>query len=137
VQLNNYGQFDPVVAASGIEARLIEAEAALRAGNATLWLEKLNAARATRTDLPPLADPGEDVARVNLTFYERAFWMFGTGHRLGDLRRLVRQYGRQTEAVFPTGAFPKGGTYGTDAFLPISFDEQNNPNFTGCINRNP
>ena len=137
VALDNYGQFDPVVAASGIEARLIEAEAALRAGNTTTWLEKLNAARATRTDLPPLTDPGDDVARVNLTFYERAFWMFGTGHRLGDLRRLVRQYSRGLETVFPTGAYPKGGNYGTDAFLPISFDETNNPNFTGCLNRNP
>jgi hypothetical protein len=137
VALDNYGQFDPVVAASGIEARLIEAEGALRAQNTALWLEKLNEARATRTDLPPLTDPGDDVARVNLTFYERAFWMFGTGHRLGDLRRLVRQYGRGLETVFPTGAFPKGGNYGTDAFLPISFDETNNPNFTGCLNRNP
>ena len=23
------------------------------------------------------------------------------------------------------------------AFLPIAFDETNNPNFTGCLNRNP
>jgi starch-binding outer membrane protein, SusD/RagB family len=136
VALTKYGQFDPVVAASGIEARLIEAEAALRAGDATTWLEKLNAARATRTDLPPLTDPTEADARVNLTFYERAFWMFGTGHRLGDLRRLVRQYGRGVEAVFPTGAFPKGGNYGSDPNLPITFDETNNPNFTDCIDRN-
>jgi len=137
VALDNYGQFDPVVAASGIEARLIEAEAALRAGDETTWLAKLNEARATRTDLPALTDPTDAVARVDLTFYERAFWMFGTGHRLGDLRRLVRQYGRGAETVFPTGVFPKGGNYGTDTNLPIAFDETNNPNFTGCIDRNP
>ncbi len=137
VALNNYGQFDPVVAASGIEARLIEAEAALRAGNAATWLDKLNTARATRTDLPNLADPADPAARVNLTFYERAFWMFGTGHRLGDLRRLVRQYNRGAESVFPTGVFPKGGNYGTQTSIPVSFDETNNPNFTGCLNQNP
>jgi hypothetical protein len=137
VALTNYGQFDPVVAVSGVEARLIEAEADLRAGNTTAWLDKLNALRAPVTGLAPLTDPGDEVARVDLMFYERAFWMFGTGHRLGDLRRLVRQYSRGLETVFPTGAYHKGGNYGTDAFLPISFDEQNNPNFTGCINRNP
>lgn len=136
-RLDNYGQFDPVVAASGIEARLIEAEAALRASNTALWLEKLNAARVTMEGLEPLTDPGDETARVDLTFYERAFWMFGTGHRLGDLRRLVRQYSRGAETVFPTGTFPKGGNYGPDTNLPVSFDETNNPNFTGCIDRNP
>ncbi len=136
VALTNFGQFDPVTVAGGIEARLIEAEAALRAGDNALWLSKLNVARATRTDLPPLADPGSATARVDLTFSERAFWMFSTGHRLGDLRRLVRQYGRAPESVFPTGAFHKGGTYGTDVNIPISFDETNNPQFTGCLDRN-
>ncbi|HEX9895877.1 MAG TPA: hypothetical protein VGA78_18240 [Gemmatimonadales bacterium] len=137
VALTNFGQFDPMTVAGGIEARLIEAEAALRAGDAAGWLAKLNEARATRTDLPALADPGSEAARVDLTFYERAFWMFATGHRLGDLRRLVRQYGRGAETVFPTGAFHKGGSYGSDLNIPISFDERNNPNFTGCLDRNP
>jgi hypothetical protein len=137
VALTNFGQFDPMTVAGGIEARLIEAEAALRAGDAAGWLVKLNEARATRTDLPALADPGSEAARVDLTFYERAFWMFATGHRLGDLRRLVRQYGRGAETVFPTGAFHKGGSYGSDLNIPISFDERNNPNFTGCLDRNP
>jgi len=43
---------------------------------------------------------------------------------------LVRQYGRGSETVFPTGAFPKGGTYGTDVNLPVPTDEQNNPAYT-------
>ncbi len=137
VALTNYGQFDPVVIANGIEARLIEAEAALRANDVTTWLARLNTARATRNDLPPLTDPGTLAARVDRTFYERGFWMFGTGHRLGDLRRLIRQHGRSASTVFPTGAFHKGGNYGTDVNLPISFDERNNPNFNGCLDRNP
>ena len=131
-----YDQFDPVAIASGIEARLIEAEAALRSGDVATWLGKLNAARATRTDLPDLADPGDAAARTDLMFRERAFWMFGTGHRLGDLRRLIRQYGRTAETIFPTGAYPKGGNYDTDVNIPLSADEANNPNFVGCSDRN-
>ncbi len=130
-----YGQFDPVALATGIEARLIEAEAALRAGDATSWLARLNLARATRNDLAPLADPGDAAGRENLTFSERAFWMFGTGHRLGDLRRLIRQYGRTAETIFPTGAYPKGGNYSTDVNIPLSADEANNPEFAGCADR--
>jgi len=61
--------------------------------------------------------------------------MFGTGHRLGDLRRLIRQYGRGSETVFPSGAFGKGGSFGGDVNLPISQDETNNPNFSQCLDR--
>jgi starch-binding outer membrane protein, SusD/RagB family len=136
-----WARSDSVIIASGIEARLIEAEAALQANDATTFLAKLNLIRATRTGLPPLTDPGTPATRQDLLFRERAFWMFGTGHRLGDLRRLVRQYGRGAETVFPTGVFPKGGNYGTDVNLPISFDELNNPNIpagvrTTCTDRN-
>jgi len=35
-------------------------------------------------------DPGTQVGREDLLFRERAFWLFATGHRLGDLRRLAR-----------------------------------------------
>ena len=123
---------------SGIEARLIEAEAQLKAGQAATAIATLNAARATVTGLAPLTDPGTDAARVDLLFRERAFWMFSTGHRTGDLRRLVRQYGRPATAVFPTGNWHKGGTYGTDVNVPIPQAELNNPNLqseTTCIDR--
>jgi hypothetical protein len=134
-----------VTIADGVEARLIEAEAALQAGDAVTWLAKLNELRAalatlrpeTPGTLAPLADPGTPDARVDLMFSERAFWFFGTGHRLGDLRRLIRQYGRAAEAVFPTGAYFKGGTYGPDVNLPIPFEELNNPRAqSGCLDRN-
>ena len=118
---------DSVVVASGIEARLIEAEAALRAGNNALFLQKLNDARATKAALTPLADPGTQTARENLLFRERAFWMFSTGHRLGDLRRLIRQYGRTADQVFPIGISSKGTPYGSDVNFPIPQSEQNNP----------
>jgi starch-binding outer membrane protein, SusD/RagB family len=121
----------PVAMVTGIEARLIEAEAALQASNPTLWLSKLNEARTTVTGLAPLADPGTQSARVDLTFRERAFWMYLTAHRLGDLRRLVRQYGRAKESVYPTGAYHKQGlTRGTQATLIVPQPEENNSNYS-------
>ena len=30
-----------------------------------------------------------------------------------------------------------GGQYGADVNFPVTVDEQNNPAFTGCIDRNP
>jgi hypothetical protein len=129
-----------VTIASGIEARLIEAEAAQAAGNPAAAIAALNAARATVTGLAPLTDPGNDPARVDLIFRERAFWMFSTGHRLGDMRRLIRQYGRSADTVFPIGPWHKGGNYGTDLNIPIPQAELNNPNLPAsaqtCLDRN-
>lgn len=130
----------PAVVADGIEAQLIVAEAQLRKGLYANWLTTLNNLRANGgvAGLAPLADPGatpDTAARTNLMFRERAFWLFGTGHRLGDLRRLVRQYGRGSETVFPTGNYFKGGLYGTDVNIPVPFEERNNPNFQGCLDR--
>ena len=130
---------DPVTIASGIEARMIEAEAALRAGNTATFLQMLNTARATKAGLAPLTDPGTTTAREDLLFRERAFWMFSTGHRHGDLRRLMRQYGRPQSAVFPIGVNFKGTPYGGDVNFPIPQAEQNNPNnqSAACLDRNP
>ncbi len=142
----------PLPLADGVEARLIEAEAALQAGDVSGWLATLNELRADvynlmsdrylgyettvpgpnnpTTALAPLTDPGTAAARVDLMFRERAFWLFTTGHRLGDLRRLVRQYGRSQDSVFPSGAYFKGGDYGADVNFPVDFDEANNPNYS-------
>ena len=141
-----YNSFtSPIVLASGIEARLVEAEAAYQASpddTATVgtgWLGMLNSLRQNQISPPlaPLADPGTRAAREDLIFRERAFWMFGTGHRHGDLRRLIRQYGRAQEAVFPTGVYRSGILYGTDVTFATTPDERNNPNYAGCIDRNP
>jgi hypothetical protein len=124
---------------SGVEARMIEAEAALRAQNTAGALTILNAARATVTSLAPLVDAGSADARVTQLFRERAFWLFGRGYRLGDMRRLVRQYNRPATSVFPVGSWHKGGNYGTDMNFPVPQAEQNNPNLPAgqsCIDRN-
>lgn len=128
----------PVAITNGIEARMIEAEGQLKAGNAAAALATLNAARATVTGLAPLADAGTPEARLDQLFRERAFWFFGRGYRTGDMRRLIRQYGRPASAVFPTGAWHKGGNYGVDVNFPIPQAEQNNPNAGGasCLDRN-
>ena len=150
---NRYPSFaSDLVLADGIEARLIEAEAALRNGDTGTWLTRLNDLRASvralmtaryegyasrvpgtnnpNQTLAALTDPGTDAARVDLMFRERAFWLFDTGHRLGDLRRLIRQYNRPQNQVFPSGAYHKGGVYGADVNFPIPFNETQNPNFT-------
>jgi len=128
----------PLVLASGIEARLIEAEAALRANDVTGWLATLNALRADAITpaLPALEDPGDERGRVDLHFRERAFWLFATGHRLGDLRRLIRHYGRAADEVFPTGDHHHGGPYGSATSIPFPAETEGlNPNVTGCTER--
>lgn len=130
----------PMAITAGIEARLIEAEAQLRANNAVTSLATLNAARTTVTGLAPLTDAGSADARVNQLFRERAFWLFGRGHRVGALRRLVRQYTRTANSVFPIGAWHKGGNYGADVTIPVPQAEENNPNVPSsqtCLDRNP
>lgn len=49
--------------------------------------------------LPPLAAAATPAAQEDQLFKERAYWLFLTSHRLGDLRRLVRQYGRGVSSV--------------------------------------
>jgi hypothetical protein len=157
--------------ATGLEAQLIAAEAALQAGQSGAWLTDLNALRNSGCTVPgvdstcslgtgqvpgqttgvaSLADPGTDSGRVSLMFRERAFWLFGTGTRLGDLRRVIRQYGRDQSTVFPTGPYAPTHqsqlptaipNYGTDVNLTvptpagIATDGLTiaNPNYKGCI----
>jgi hypothetical protein len=135
VQLIWPARESPVAFITGIEASLIRAEAALNGATPSAAIDTLNALRTLVPGLAPLTDPGTAAGREDLLFRERAFWLFGRGHRLGDMRRLIRQYGRQPAAVFPTGAFVKGGVYGPDVNFPITQAEENNPSFQGCINR--
>jgi starch-binding outer membrane protein, SusD/RagB family len=159
IEVQIWGQTSAVAVVAGLDARLIEAEAALKAGNATQMMSILNALRAapqqitapspnstgthpglTTPVMPALTDPGTQRARENLLFREKAFWQFGRGHRLGDLRRLIRDYGRAADGSdaggYPIGTHYKGGVFGTDLNLPVTTDEQvGNPNFTSCLDR--
>jgi hypothetical protein len=153
---DRYGRSEPIAIVNGIDARLIEAEAQLPS-NPTGFLATLNALRAGPTPLtstitigtgtntlPALVDPGTDAARLDLLFRERAFWTYGRGQRLNDMRRLARAtttlggYGRAATTVFPEGQFHKGGNYGPDVNFPIPQAELNNPEVhTSCIDRLP
>lgn len=147
----------PIVVADGIEAQLITAEDKLKNNDVAGWLGILNALRANTTilnsppytltgqkpatALAPLTDPGTPASELDLMFQERGLWMYLTGHRLGDLRRLVRNYGRTADAVFPSGNYlgAAGGSLGPDVNFPITIDEQNNPSAPPnlCTDRNP
>jgi hypothetical protein len=109
--------------ATGVEARLIEAEVALQKGQVGTWASDLNGLRSelpggTYLVLPPAdtmsALPADSTTaagadmQVNVMFRERAFWLYGMGSRLGDMRRLIRQYGRDQSTVFPIGVNPFG-----------------------------
>jgi hypothetical protein len=163
---NNYPTNDSdVPLASGVEARLIEAEAALNTARPADMITILNALRAqvgtlvtvlypdqrqafgtttfSAPTLPALTDPAtaemsateQFAARRRLMFQERALWLYNTGHRLGDLRRLIRNYNLPQSQVFPTGPHFRGGNYGTDVAYPVPFDELNNTNYNAsqCV----
>lgn len=157
-QFTNYtSRVESVPLATGLEARLIEAENLLQS-DPVGWLAALNALRANYATYQPiirgdpsglfadstdittavLVDPGTQAGREDLHFRERAFWLHSTGHRLSDLRRLIRQYGRGTESVFPTGVYWKpGANYNTAVSYVPGEDERNNPNYSGCLDLNP
>ena len=130
--------------ASGVEARLIQAEAALQANHddatttGSSWLGILNSLRASAVSpaLAPLADPGSYPGRVDLLFRERAFWLFLTASRMPDMRRLVRQYGRTPDSVFPSGTYRDGSPFGAEMNFVAPSLERPNTTYTGCIDRN-
>jgi hypothetical protein len=141
-----------VALASGVEARLIEAEADFWANDYGAMTTKLNELRQNVAtymtalvphwpdvvagtafnvaSLPALAVPANTAAARDMLFEERGFWLLLTGRRLGDLRRLVYQHGLSQADVYPAGLYHKGDNYGADVVFPLDFDEEgNNPNF--------
>ena len=147
---SKYGQYTDGVITTGAEARLVELEAQLQAGTQAARDAVYAGLNSLRTGGAPIGgtttsnvtvaamtsgSPTTQDAAIDLLYKERAYWLWLTGHRLGDLRRLVRIYKRSTETVFPTGALPQplDGTYGTGTTVTVPFSERNNPNFQGCF----
>jgi hypothetical protein len=113
--------------ASATEATLMSAEADLRLGQIGSWTNKLNGLRANSgLGLPALtADStttASDSVRIEVQFREREFWLWLTGTRLGDLRRLRNLYKHNDFPANPT----------RDYRFSIPESEQNNPNFKQC-----
>ncbi|HEY7232584.1 MAG TPA: hypothetical protein VH539_00480 [Gemmatimonadaceae bacterium] len=143
--VNNWGRDDPIPVASGIDARLIEAEASLQANDIAGLMTILNGLRESAqtigifkigvmADLPTPPDPA--TAR-SVFFREKALWQFERGYRMDDLRRLVRQYQLPQDQVFPSGNFTRNGSpsgqFGTQVAFPVVDDERSNPFFSGCL----
>jgi hypothetical protein len=139
-----FGRDDAIALVDGLDARLIEAEAKLQTADYAGMMTILNALRKA----PPVqgifqpaalaaiaTTPATKDAATTLFFREKAFWTFSRGQRFGDLRRLVRQYGRAANQAWPSGTFHKGGVYGPDVNWPVTDNEKTNPNFTGCTDR--
>ena len=148
-----FGQTTSGIVGDGTEAQLDILEARLQGGaqaDRDAVFAGLNQLRATNTPaIPAIAGsaPTTQAAAVDQYFQERAYWTWLAGHRLGDMRRLVRQYGRDAETVFPTGLVANSGnpsvtgalsgSYGTATSMVIPFSERNNPNFKGCLDTKP
>lgn len=137
---------DPVAIVDGLDGQLIQAEARLNAGDVGGMMSILNALRATpptqgifklASTLAPLATPSGQSAAMALFFREKAFWTFGRGQRMGDLRREMRQYALPMNQVYEVGPFFKNGQYGTLTSFPVPDSERSNPNFHGCLDTNP
>lgn len=148
-QVNNWGRDDPIPPLSGIDARLIEAEARLQASDIPGTMTILNNLRDTAQTIgvfavpvmTALPTPPDLTSATDVFFREKALWQFERGYRMGDLRRLVRQYNRAPDNVFPAGPnFIRNGTpagaFGTEVAFPVPDDEKTNPNFTGCLDTN-
>lgn len=144
------GRDDPIPMVSGIDARLIEAEARLQTADYAGMMTVLNALRTTSQRIgnyvvpvmPALATtPATKDAATTLYFREKGFWTFGRGQRVSDLRRLMRQYGRTQDNVWPTGVYSfagaAAGNYGNDINFPVPDAELVNPEFKGCLDRLP
>jgi len=144
-QVNNWGRDDPIPPLSGIDARLIEAEAKLQANDIPGMMTILNALRTSPQTIgifriaamAALPTPADKTAATDLFFREKALWQYERGYRMDDLRRLVRQYGRTQDKVFPSGNFTRNGTpsgvFGSQVAFPVPDHEINNPNFHGCL----
>jgi starch-binding outer membrane protein, SusD/RagB family len=136
------------------EATLISAERDLHDNLVGSWATKLNALRTSSglTDtsrdengvpqrdgsghiitqpMPTLTADSTTTAssdmRIEVHFRERAFWLWLTGSRLGDLRRLRNQYGHDD---FP--AVGPGDNPNPDFRFPVPLEENNNPHYQGC-----
>jgi starch-binding outer membrane protein, SusD/RagB family len=152
-QLKYPGEAFPIPVATGVEGLLIQAEAAFNTSGPSAALPFINRARAAwntiNVQLNSIASPSDVVGPMPadslpsgtpgllVIFKERAYDLWLTAHRLGDERRLIRQYGFTSSQVFPIGPYPLGGSYGNEVALVLPDAEQSNPNYATCSPTTP
>lgn len=85
----------------------VEAEGALQVGDNSAAMQAINTFRQS-DGLSPVVTPGTAAARIDRLFRKRGLRLTPTGHRLGDLRRLVRRFGRWEASVGPNAGLSQG-----------------------------
>lgn len=115
----------PIPIARSAEARLIEAEAAVAAGNTQRAVDIVNALHEAAGIAPYAGGTAAEVKAQVLE--ERRRELYLEGQRIGDVIR--NNVALQPAAGAP---FPKGGLYGTQVCLPLpDVERNNNPNIGG------
>jgi hypothetical protein len=118
---------DPIPIASGDEARLIRAEAALAAGDRPA-AEAIFADLRADAGAPPLSAADLALSDTELLAQERSRELFLEGQHLYDVRRLDLPLFPAPGTPYST-VYSKGGDYGTDVCMPLPDVERfNNPN---------
>jgi hypothetical protein len=112
---------------------------ALRASASTIPQQQCVAGETTcanppASGLPLLVAAATAKGNYDILFTERAYWLFLTSHRLGDMRREVRQLGGAgytVATVYPVGRYEKitSFNYGADVSFPIPITERANTAF--------
>ncbi|HWZ58842.1 MAG TPA: hypothetical protein VNW46_07655 [Gemmatimonadaceae bacterium] len=118
-----------VTLADSTEAQLIIAEADIMGGGyaAGKAIEDRLRSHVGLGALPNVGGGGTQAEILQL-LDERGFWMWVTGHRIGDWRRVVRNYGFPIGSVFPTGTHEFGSMQNIFSF-PTSLTTNANPNY--------
>jgi hypothetical protein len=129
----------PVTLADYTEAQLMVAEGDLFAGNYAGALQIMNTLRAssglTWAARDALADlsAASRKAQMQQILSERAFWMYVTGHRLGDWRRMLRSpYNAAPYSFVTEDVYPVGGSLSTTLEFPTPQLTSPNPNYKAC-----
>jgi starch-binding outer membrane protein, SusD/RagB family len=126
-----------MVVADFTEAQLIVAEGDVFSGNYPAAFAIMNGLR-TASGLSfstPLANLGASTpkAQMQQILTERAYWMYVTGHRLGDWRRVLRApYTAAPFSFVPGDVYPFGTGISTTLEFPTPLTTNPNPNYVAC-----
>jgi starch-binding outer membrane protein, SusD/RagB family len=129
----------PFVVANYTEAQLIVAEGKIFAGNYAGGKAILDGLRGT-VGLGPLPDSSAagPKAEIQQLLTERAFWMYVTGHRLGDWRRVLRPpYSAPPYSFVINDVYAGGTQLSTTLELPTPQTVNPNPNYVPCDATSP
>ncbi|HZS61141.1 MAG TPA: hypothetical protein VFA43_17830 [Gemmatimonadaceae bacterium] len=129
----------PANLADYTEAQLIVAEGDIDAGNYPAALSIMNGLRAgSGLAFPARLALGDSSAaplkhQLLQLLSERAFWLYLTGHRLGDWRRMLRApYNTAPYGFVTSDVYPVGGSLSTTLEFPTPQLTSPNPDFKAC-----